>query len=314
MEMAIPAIIEKSKARRGATAPATRFSVCARTMAEVDKSALRLWTGKRNATTNVHRSNGLPPDSRHDLGGRGKSLALRWVTQPLRQPSQFRHMTRRTAVLLGLALPALASPPDEFWNEKAPKDWTEDERKQLLTNSPWAREATTKYNLGAYGLGMMGVGGTGRRGGRTTANPGAASDNRDAPPLPKRYDSVVRWESALPVREAKRAKPPDDAASNYILCVTGNLPMLGRASDDESDDEYSQRLDMLKEQTKLEKKGDPIYLDHVAYSKDGALFYFERGELTLHDGSVTFVTTLGPLDVKCKFALKEMMYRGKLEL
>jgi hypothetical protein len=29
---------------------------------------------------------------------------------------------------------------------------------------------------------------------------------------------------------------------------------------------------------------------------------------------VTFVTKLGPIDVKCKFTVKDMMYRGKLEL
>ena len=77
---------------------------------------------------------------------------------------------------------------------------------------------------------------------------------------------------------------------------------------------------MLKQYTKLEKKGDPIYLVKVAYQKgpsatSGTLFYFERNDLiTTHDGTVTFVTKLGPLDLRCKFTPKDMLYLGKLEL
>jgi hypothetical protein len=221
-------------------------------------------------------------------------------------------MTRRTAIFLGLSLPALAYAPGEFWDEKDPKDWTEEEKQRLLTSSPWAREATVKYNAGASGIGMMGTGGTGRRGGQRI--PSSNPNTSDAP-LPKRYDALVRWQSALPVRDAMKTKPKDDPAANYILLLSGDLPMLGKASNDESESEYAQRMDMLKQYTMLEKKGGPIYLDRMGYAKEGALFYFERNDLiTLHDGSVTFVTKLGPLDVKCKFSLGEMVYRGKLEL
>jgi hypothetical protein len=223
-------------------------------------------------------------------------------------------MTRRTAILLGLGLPALAYDSKEFWDEKDPKDWTDEERQTLLTKSPWARAATTKYNSGAGGIGMSGVGGNNRRYGGRTANPGSSSASSPAP-LPKSYDTVVRWESALPIREANRNQSKDDPAANYILCVTGDLPMLGKNSNDETQEEYAQRLDMLKQYTKLEKHGDPIYLVHTGYNKDGGLFYFERNDLIRpSDHEVTFVTKLGPIDVKCKFAVKEMMYHGKLEL
>jgi hypothetical protein len=222
-------------------------------------------------------------------------------------------MTRRTAIFLGLGVPALAFAPKEFWDEKDPKDWTEEERQELLTRSPWAHVATAKYNAGASGFGMMGAGGNNRRGGRTV-NPGSSSA-KDPAPLPKNYDAIVRWESALPIREATRNQSKDDPAANYILCVTGDLPMLGRNANDESQEAYAQRMDMLKQYTKLEKHGDPIYLVRMGFNKDGALFYFERNDLIRPgDHEVTFVTKLGPIDVKCKFAVKEMAYRGKLEL
>jgi hypothetical protein len=223
-------------------------------------------------------------------------------------------MTRRTAILLGLGIPTLTYAQKEFWEEKDPKDWTEAERLELLTKSPWARAATTKYNSGAGGIGMAGAGSNNRRYGGRVANTGNSSA-KDPVALPNHYDTIVRWESSLPIREATRNKSKDDPAANYILCVTGDLPMLGKNSNDETQDEYAQRLDMLKQYTKLEKHGDPIYLARMGYNKDGGLFYFERNDLIRpSDHEVTFVTKLGPIDVKCKFAVKEMMYRGKLEL
>ena len=223
-------------------------------------------------------------------------------------------MTRRTAILLGLGIPTLTYAQKEFWETKDPKDWTEEERLTLLTKSPWARAAATKYNSGAGGIGMTGAGGNNRRYGGRVANSGSSSA-KDPVALPNHYDTIVRWESALPIREATRNQSKDDPAANYILCVTGDLPMLGKNSNDETQDEYAQRLDMLKQYTKLEKHGDPIYLVRMGYNKDGGLFYFERNDLIRpSDHEVTFVTRLGPIDVKCKFAVKEMMYRGKLEL
>ena len=45
------------------------------------------------------------------------------------------------------------------------------------------------------------------------------------------------------------------------------------------------------------------------------LFYFQRGDpIRPDDKQVTFVTKLGPLEVRAKFILKEMLYQGKLAL
>jgi hypothetical protein len=222
--------------------------------------------------------------------------------------------------MLGVGVPVWAFSPAEFWNAKKPEDWTDEERKQLLAKSPWARDAAVKYNAGPGGLGAPRSGmnrGYGRVGtGRGVANPDATS----GPTSAGNYTAVVRWESALPVREANHHLLKDDPAANYILAVDGDLPMLGRHSADESETEFQQRLDMLKQYTKLEKKGDPIFLNKIGYppgpaATSGTLFYFERNDLiTLGDHTVTFVTKLGPIDVKVKFPLKEMMYQGKLEL
>jgi hypothetical protein len=77
----------------------------------------------------------------------------------------------------------------------------------------------------------------------------------------------------------------------------------------------------LKDHTKLEHNGDSIKLNRVepapknGLSPDGTLFYFSRLlALRPEDRDVSFSTKLGPLEIKCKFALKDMFYRGKLEL
>ncbi len=221
-------------------------------------------------------------------------------------------MTRRTAILLGLGAPIWAASGKPFWDEKDPEKWTDDERQELLTRSPWARAATVHFDLGPGGL-------TGRGAAATTSRRGRTSPGIPAPSSPGpigKYEALVRWDSALPIREASKNKSKDDPAANYILSVTGDLPMLGRGSNDESEAEFQQRLEMLKQYTKLEKHGDPIYLSKMAYAgTSGTLFYFERNYLIrLQDHTVTFVTKLGPVEVQAKFPLKEMVYRGKLEL
>jgi hypothetical protein len=231
-------------------------------------------------------------------------------------------MTRRTAIRLGLGLSAIfpsLGAEKEFWNERKPEDWTDDERELLLTKSPWAKEPSVDFDTGGGILGNP----RGNRSAATTTRRGAATPmptDPGAPVNPGHYKGVVRWESALPVREASHSASKDDPAANYILSVTGDIPMLGGAGNDETESEFQQRLEMLKEYSKLEKRGDPIYLVKIGrlkgpVAKSGTLFYFERNDLIrLNDHQVTFVTKLGPLTVKCKFPLHDMLYQGKLEL
>jgi len=222
-------------------------------------------------------------------------------------------MTRRGAILIGFGVPIWAASGKPFWDEKDPQDWTDQEREQLLTKSPWARPATVNYDLGPGGLNGRGAAGGGmnrRSRGSSVATPPPTAASSE------QYQALVRWESALPIREANRNRSKDDPAANYILSVSGDLPMIGRRSNEESESEFQQRLEMLKQYTKLGKKGDPIYLSRIAYAgTTGALFYFERNDLIrLDDHQVTFVTKLGPVEVRAKFPLKEMLYHGKLEL
>jgi len=120
------------------------------------------------------------------------------------------------------------------------------------------------------------------------------------------------------VREALKTAAPKDAKDFYILNVVGNLPSAVPGSDQPQD---GASLAYLKEITKLEHKGDEVHLNRVELAAEnevspaGTLFYFSRVlALALKDKEALFTTKIGPLDVKCKFALGEMLYRGTLEL
>lgn len=226
--------------------------------------------------------------------------------------------TNRRTFLTGLAIAAAAhGGAKDFWNERKAAEWTEDEIQQLLTRSPWAKEATifdsathkgvssAPYAGGIYGPGYE------------------TPDGKSLPSVRglKGWGATVRWESALPVREAAKVSASPDSGKNYIIALVGEIPAASVPSDDDDAAERQRKLDILKESTRLERKDDPLELQRVkiaprtSRSPSGTLYYFSRAlPLTSEDKQVTFVTKVGPLEVKCKFTLRDMLYRGKLEL
>jgi len=226
-------------------------------------------------------------------------------------------MTRRSAILWSLGVPAgLAVPAwafDEFWLHKDPSDWTVSEIKQMLTQSPWAKEASVYNNTGASGpLGSSRSGGGGRRGG----GGGGVSPGNPAPPGgPNNWKTIVRWESALPVRQALKTKLKPEDAENYVISLVGSIPSIGIPSDDDDPAERKQKLETLRDSTRLERRDEPLELVRSASGPSGTLFYFSRVfAIKPEDKQVTFVTKMGPLEIKCKFSLREMMIHGNLEL
>ena len=254
-------------------------------------------------------------------------------------PNGWSSSTRRDLLRMTLAGPlAIAAAPawafasKEFWDTKPAAEWSPDEVKELTTKSPWAHEATVSYNGGPGGAlaGRGGVaggyGGVGRMGGsrgRTTGgrSPNATIDSGDG------FRAIARWESALPIREAISPRNPGpELPEFYVIALIGDLPSMGRqvsASGDDQEEEvqYERRLEMLRQYTKLEKKGDPIFLAKAEATPakyafgSGTLFYFPRTDSILPDDrQVTFVTKVGPYEAKAKFSVRDMIYRGKVEL
>ncbi len=278
-----------------------------------------------------------------------------------------RDVIRMSAGLPALALPALAFGSKDFWETKPASDWNSSEVERMITNSPWAKEASVSYN-GGSGFGNRGGGGGGRSrgglgfpgggigfpgGGGGLGYPGGGGVGRTGGGYPsgggggsepggygrQQFKATVRWNSAQPVQDALKIgatpdeKPNPDFAKYYVIQVLGDLPdMAGRgrrnqdddnrsASSDDDDAQNERRLDALKQYTRIERKGNNIFLEKAERSTringpgDGTLFYFSRlDNISMDDKQLTFVTKMGPVEIKAKFILKDMVYQGKLSL
>lgn len=218
----------------------------------------------------------------------------------------------------------------EFWNTKPPAQWSAKEVERVLTNSPWARAATTEFNPRAM-----------RRGGGEMRRPEGGppmGEGQGGPPEgmggpgggpmgPPQFEAGVRWESALPVREAMKEKLPREYQGYFVIAVHGlpqmRRPPRQREGGPKMDPEQMRRrmMERMKESTVLSRKGkDPFKPERIETSTADEssiyLFFFPRGEnpIALEDKELTFSTVFGPMEVKAAFPLKDMVYRGKLEL
>jgi hypothetical protein len=132
--------------------------------------------------------------------------------------------------------------------------------------------------------------------------------------------ALVRWESALPICAALKKSVPPEASQFYLISVTG-LPMRPPNTAAEKDDRTGRVPDMMKQSTSLERKGkDPIPPDHIEIVEEAEgsslRFSFPRDSkpILVEDKEVTFVTRMGPISVKAKFPLREMLYKSQLAL
>ena len=187
---------------------------------------------------------------------------------------------------------------------------------------------------GGIGGGIPGIGGIGGR--RNGGGPGGDWPGGNDPRNSGRqqFHGTVRWESARPIQEALRIGSSEEGSNPdfekyYVINLLGDLPTTdaGRrrgdnsSSGDDDPAEKERRIERLKEFTKLEHKGGPVLLEKVEQGSrigrpgPGTLFYFSKlDEISLDDKQVTFVTKLGPVEIRTKFTPKDMVYRGKLAL
>ncbi len=251
--------------------------------------------------------------------------------------------TRREllAIAAGLAAGRVYAASGEFWNKKDPSEWSSQEIEMLTTKSPWAKEVagTTPpeygrgqqqpqgggypsgggypngggYPGGGYpsgrigGMGIPGLGG-GMGGGRPRNGGGGGMNSS--------FKGTIRWESAQVILDGMKSKVPDAFTNHYVISVSG-IPISGRYGRSEDDDTS---LDRLKGVTFLAPRGkrdlQPGIVQEQTSSYGSVLFGFSKEILTLteDDKEVLFTTAFGRVNLKAKFVLKDMMYRGKLAL
>jgi hypothetical protein len=232
---------------------------------------------------------------------------------------------RRFLALCGPALSVALSrafAKGEFWNEKPPAEWSEAEIERLTTKSPWAKEVTASFDIagmqdrrpaGGGGGGKMGGkgGGGGMRGGGGMG-PGGGGGGGGKGGM-REIKTVVRWESAGPMREALKKKAADD--KHYVISVAG-LRMPGQQGGDAAERRQAMAA-RLRESTTLAVKGkEPCAPESVEAAGQKILLRFSRESLPIQasDKEAVFTVRMGPIEVKAKFALKEMTWKGQLAL
>ncbi len=217
---------------------------------------------------------------------------------------------------------------DDFWNKKDPGEWTSEEKDKLTSKSPWAKEAAAAAT--ETGGGQRGYGGGGGGGGMGGGRRGGGMGRGGGGMPSQNYKGTIRWESAKPIQDALKQPLAEAFANHYVISVSGfpiNDPGGRRRQQQQSSDDSTQSsqsiqdvLDHLKSVTFLQPKEkrdvQPGVVQQPAAGSYGTtvLFGFSKEVLTLtpDDKEVTFVTSFGRLDLKAKFNLKEMKYKGEL--
>jgi len=211
----------------------------------------------------------------------------------------------------------LVFPGDDAWKTKRAAEWSEAETKQILTDSPWAAMSTPtidkkaeqkQANRSGVGIGVPGMGR------RRMNQPPPQEENPDAPKgTPQPF--LIRWESALPIREAelkaRETNAPAVDEDRYAVAVYGLPAHLAK--------DPRALADRVKGQAALKRDGQkdlkPISVD-VIPRDDGAVvvFLFAKKELVASDGKAEFSALIGVYQFTQAFQLDQMMYQGKLEL
>lgn len=236
-----------------------------------------------------------------------------------------------------LATIAAVGAEDPAWKNKPVPEWTADDAQQVLADSPWAKAVTPSVDRqsqdrqpgygrrgGGIGIGGGGIGfpgGMGRRGGYGGGYPGGGGSGRtddggnrrgDTPPSLK-----VRWESALPVREAelkaRDTNAPTLAEGQYAIAVYG-VPARMVNSDSKSLADQLKKAATIKRDGKKDLKPSSV---EVLQREDGPVILYQfpkTKEITAQDRRVEFDAHIGRLQLAQSFYLEDMTYQGKLEL
>ncbi len=239
------------------------------------------------------------------------------------------------AVVFALSALSLAA-ADQAWKVKQFSEWTEDDAKELMTDSPWAKTVTPTLakpadqvnptpsagrrkggmNVGGIGIGLPGMGGSGQRGNPADPQPDKTkpSPAPAAVPLPK---LTLRWESALPMREADRKARetgfPTLDEDHYAIAVFG----FPRSS---VMDDSKKTVAALKKQAVLTPVGKrdikPSSVE-ILLREDGPVVVYsfpKLDDITWRDHHINFTAQVAKLRVAQSFSTDDMFFHGKLEL
>ena len=221
---------------------------------------------------------------------------------------------------------------DPAWKSKPAAQWTEEDAKQILAASPWAKEITatvtrrlTEDQLREGGqMGQpRGVGNEGvdPKGSGPKVSPniftGPRGDDRSPRSLPQPITLKLRWETALPVRLAEfkshEVEPPTLEGDGYRIAVYG-IPGANFKGDPKELGKPLKNLAALKRASQKDVR--PVSAEVFQRENDVVVVYLFplSAEITKKDRQIQFEAQIGRIVVAQIFELSEMEFMGKLEL
>jgi hypothetical protein len=221
---------------------------------------------------------------------------------------------------------------DSVWESKPASQWTEEDARQVLTKSPWAKATRasvtrrlTEEQLregGQMGL-PRGIGNEGvdPKGSGPKVSPniltGPGGGDRSPRSLPQSITLQLRWENALPVRLAElrlqEIEPPTLQGDGYSIAVYG-VPGGGFKGSPEQLGQPMKSLAALKRDGKEDVR--PVRVEVFQREIDVVIVYLFplSAEISKQDRRIRFEAQIGRIAFAQDFDLSEMEFLGKLEL
>ena len=220
-------------------------------------------------------------------------------------------------MLVAIALLAEDAPP---WKTKSVSQWTEQDAKRVLSDSPWVKQVHLQRipdlsvaqrmdggNWEAGIIGGVGLAGTGILGPKKAAEAIAKAHARSDPGT-----VIVRWESALPVQaaETKLGETSAPGWSDYdAIAVYDFAPPFRWNLANQLKGLASLKRDQQKDMKP--KRVEVVWHDSGLVT---VVYLFSRSaEITRKDLDIRFQAQIGRLFVSQSFAPQEMQFEGKPE-
>jgi hypothetical protein len=203
----------------------------------------------------------------------------------------------------------------EEWMRKDIAQWDPADVQAVLTKSSWVKGVNPE--LSPVWL---------RANEKSGKRVAAAEGIRDKRVLTE-FNLLIRWESGLPVRLARKGVPlPEFTAGHYALSVS-RIPTsfiaatLGGPQAGNAPPDNAKIARQMLQSSSLQTEGKaPFAADHAEWIESDfeprILIAFPQAQQPFQsqDRVVTFVSQAGPLMLRAAFPLGKMVFHGKLEL